>query len=263
MKKVKIKMKIQRAIKFLVLTVLLFSAFSSFAYTFEQDDIREEFVRIISPTPDQLIKGKIDTSSALYKEIEKKYSKQITSPLTLSQSLETKKDDDPDTHPNPDKLNLTQFWAIYGYTTGDYVPLNKALRSKNPVQELEKEPKLINQVIVLRAALQKMKSFKGLVYRGTHLKTATLAKHKIGEIVSYAGFLSTSTSREACENFVGNVLFVIHAKNGKAVRNYSQMPQEDEILFDHNSKFKILKKKKIKIEFIDTPIVDEIEIEEI
>jgi hypothetical protein len=108
-----------------------------------------------------------------------------------------------------------------------------------------------------------MKSFKGIVYRGTHLKSAVLAKHKVGATVSYAGFLSTSTSREACENFVGNVLFVIHSKNGKSVRNYSQMPQEDEILFDHNSKFKVLSKRKTKIEFIENPIVDEIELEEI
>jgi hypothetical protein len=60
--------------------------------------------------------------------------------------------------------------------------------------------------------------------------------------------------------FVRNALLVIHAKKGKSVRNYSQMPQEDEILFDHNSKFKVLKRKKTKIEFIENPIVDEIEL---
>jgi hypothetical protein len=230
----------------------------------ERIDYVSEFSSLDSlSSATDLLEGKINTSSPTYLEIEKAYAKQVTSELTKSQSLETSPDDDADTHSNPDQLNLTQFWAIYGYTTGDFMAINKALRAKNPKAQLEKENQLLNQVIVMRAALQKMKSFKGKVYRGTHLTSSFLAKHQPGQLITYPGFLSTSKSREASEDFVRNAILVIHAKNGKSVKTYSQVPREDEILFDHNSKFKVIKRKKTRIEFIENPVVEEIELEEI
>jgi hypothetical protein len=257
------KMKHSLNLKNFFLSSLLLSSFSVFGFQ-ERIDYVSEFSSLESlASATDLLEGKINTSSSSYLEIEKAYAKQVTSELTKSQSLETSPDDDADTHSNPDHLNLTQFWAIYGYTTGDFMPINKALRSKNPKAQLEKENQLLNQVIVIRAALQKMKSFKGTVYRGTHLSSASLAKHRPGEIINYPGFLSTSKNREASENFVQNALLIIHGKNGKSVRNYSQVPQEDEILFDHNSKFKVIKRKKTRIEFIENPVVEEIELEEI
>jgi hypothetical protein len=249
--------------KVLFLASTLLTSLTSYGFDLREELYHEELVLESSSNVIDLLEGKIDTKSETYQEIEKAYAKQVTSPLTTSQSLELKRDSDPDTHPNPDKINQVQLWALFGYTTGDFIPMNKTLRGKNPKAKLQKDSKLLNQIIIMRAALQKIKSFKGKVFRGTHLSSQTLSQHIPGSIVTYPGFLSTSTSREASENFVQNVILVINAKNGKSVRNYSQMPQEDEILFDHNSKFKVLKKKKTKIEFIENPIVDEIELEEI
>ena len=249
--------------KHLFVTSLILTSFASYSFDERMSEALEVVVLDSIPKSTDLLQGPINTQSSQYIEIEKSFAKQVKSELTRSQRLETTSDDDMDSHANPDVLNLAQLWAIFGYTTGDFMPINKVLRSKNPVSKLETEPLLLNQIIVLRAALQKMKSFKGKVYRGAHLTATSLANHQTGAIINYPGFLSTSTSREASENFVRNALLVIHAKKGKSVRNYSQMPQEDEILFDHNSKFKVLKRKKTKIEFIENPIVDEIELEEI
>jgi SPP1 gp7 family putative phage head morphogenesis protein len=58
-------------------------------------------------------------------------------------------------------------------------------------------------------------------------------------IVTLPGYMSTSTSAKVAEGFTGEVQFVVKAVHGLDMRPYSHSGKEDELLLNHNSRFKV------------------------
>jgi hypothetical protein len=50
----------------------------------------------------------------------------------------------------------------------------------------------------------------------------------------------TSTSVDPAAQFPGNVEFVIRSRSGRDIAAYSRVPTETEVLFDRNTRFKVL-----------------------
>lgn len=93
-------------------------------------------------------------------------------------------------------------------------------------------------VRLIESGLSQLPSFKGTVFRGTNLTPEQLAKYKKDEIVTESAFTSTSTV--AGDAFPGNTQFVINSKNGREISILSEYPNEKEVLFKSNTKFKVL-----------------------
>lgn len=86
--------------------------------------------------------------------------------------------------------------------------------------------------------MRQLPSFKGTVYRGTNLPQEVLKDFKVGNIVTEKGF--TSASVNETKKFSGEVDLVIDSVNGKKISFISNFPNEDEVLFAPNTKFRVL-----------------------
>ena len=65
-----------------------------------------------------------------------------------------------------------------------------------------------------------------------------LPTHKIGEIVNFKSFISTSKSEKAAGKFAKKALYkTVSAFSGRAIREYSYYQKEDEVLFSPYSQF--------------------------
>lgn len=90
----------------------------------------------------------------------------------------------------------------------------------------------------LQAALAKLPDEAGTFWRGVDLTEADRARYVVGKTVTEPFFTSTSaTPREA---FPGNTLFIVHGKRGKNMVPYSRFPDEAEMLFTADTRFKVL-----------------------
>ena len=82
-----------------------------------------------------------------------------------------------------------------------------------------------------------------------------LEKFKIGDEITYKNFLSTTSNRDIAVEFLtkNNLktkeasIIIVKGKNGKIIKEYSDVPLESEILFKNNSKFKLEKVEEEKI----------------
>ena len=92
----------------------------------------------------------------------------------------------------------------------------------------------------INAALNQLPNYEGVVFRGSKVEPKQLAQYQVGEIVTEKGFTSSSSNLAVAQNFSGNVLYTIFSKTGKKIRDFSEFPGEDEVLFRSGTKFKIL-----------------------
>ena len=118
-----------------------------------------------------------------------------------------------------------------------YEKLNEKLRSSDPATRAR-----VNvSRVVLNNALAKLPDHQGTVYRGLsftvqqHLEDF-LARHKVGEVVSYSAF----TSADIAEAYAGQVIERIQSRRGKRIADYSGTPGDDEVLFRTDSRFRVL-----------------------
>lgn len=121
--------------------------------------------------------------------------------------------------------------AIIDYYSGSgYSCLNSYLRStfKHPVMDL--------MVQTLDAALNKLPDYKGFVVRGAKLPDHIRDLHKEGSKVMYDAFTSTSTS----VGFGGDDNFIILSSHGKPIMGFSDIEEENEVLFKSRTTFKVL-----------------------
>ena len=127
--------------------------------------------------------------------------------------------------------------AIKGYTSADYQKLNDALRSK----DAEKLKAVDPYIKVAESGLEQLPDYKGVVFRGVNLDEypKVLESYKKGEIVTEAGFTSTSVTREASFKRK-DTMMIIEAESGKDVSFLSDYPNQKEILFRPDTKFKVL-----------------------
>ncbi len=62
---------------------------------------------------------------------------------------------------------------------------------------------------------------------------------KLGEVICFKSFTSTSMTRKKAEGFGKNTFFIIHCLTGKSISKYSLYP-EDEVLIMPYSYFYVL-----------------------
>lgn len=141
------------------------------------------------------------------------------------------------------------------------------LRSPN---EIERETTLKSEceIIVneLKNALKKIKPVTDKVlYRATTLSHESIQKIEKEGVFADAGFLSTSLTKSVAKNFFSGIdssnskvqIKIIKSLTGRPIKNLSVFPEEDEVLFAPNTRFKVIsvtKKEglpfKIKLEEI-------------
>jgi len=157
-----------------------------------------------------------------------------------------------DNHPGADNLTDDQRASITDYTGGGYSNINGYLR---------KTKEAYDPVGVVEAVKEIDESLKGKVlgedvtlYRGMTLMASKVAKlFEINDTYTDKGFISTSTNLEtSCvffdrddgrvSNYERNVVLVIKAKKntkGMPIREISLLRNEDEVLLNRNTSFKI------------------------
>ena len=129
--------------------------------------------------------------------------------------------------------------AIIRYIGSDSYKINEPLRNGSELTQDQKE-----WIKTLDRALDKMPVYEGEVTRsltfqlqGKEALRDFLKEHNINEIVSYPAY--TSTTVGGTYNFNGEVQIKIISKTGRDIRRFNE--GEQEILFERNKKFKIVR----------------------
>ena len=149
----------------------------------------------------------------------------------------------------------------YAYTRSEktnsfYYLLNKELRSGDS----KKINKYIELISIINTSLEEkaIKSYKGILYRGTFIQNDILNNILIeGKTIINMAFMSTSKSRKQAEKFLTpnkNVLFIIETNENNIdidSENISKFRNEREVLFIPYSKFLVIKKQKVIFKFKD------------
>ena len=138
------------------------------------------------------------------------------------------------------KLTVEGVLAIHSYTTDGtyklYDDYNRTLRSRRAADTKKYGP----AIELINTALEKFPNYVGDVVRyDTKKSVNSWTPGKIKNFKSY-----TSTSKKKGFKWKGNVKFFIKSKTGKYVGFISAFPNEEEVLFGPNTKFKVLKKEK-------------------
>lgn len=135
--------------------------------------------------------------------------------------------------------------AVQAYSDAFYQDVNNALRGK---AKWTPDAKDIHQE--LQAAMVKAKPFKPPVevVRTIDIRDAgdlkkfisgMKAAQRSGEAVPMSGYVSTTTKTTGV--FVGNIKMRIKAVHGLDAKPYSTNPEENELLLNHGSQFKVTK----------------------
>ena len=129
--------------------------------------------------------------------------------------------------------------AIMRYIGSDSYKINESLRNGIELTQDQKE-----WVEVLDRALEKMPVYEGEVTRslsfqlqGKEALREFLDEYKIGNIKAYKAYTSTTVGNTYNSN--GKVQIKIVSKTGRDIRRFNK--GEQEILFERNKKFKIVK----------------------
>lgn len=132
-------------------------------------------------------------------------------------------------------------YAINKYISSDFYKINEKLRNGMKLNNEE-----INLVNDLDKTLNKMPVYNGLVSRSLQLDKEQLEQFlkscKIGEKLKYKAYTSTTIGDRY--NDLSTVELYINSKNGKDIRRYNE--EEQEILFERDSLFKVKQIEKIK-----------------
>ncbi len=140
------------------------------------------------------------------------------------------------------QLTVYEKAIIYKYSSDGFEVINELLRKS-------KGRKCDEFGTYLKLSLSKLPNFEGLVYRGAHLSKVELNRYidsfKHNSLVTEYSFISTSKSRLIAMSFKGNVLFRMFSRTGKDIERITKFgifgyPNEKEVLFSPNRKFRIL-----------------------
>ncbi|AYF76581.1 hypothetical protein D7D52_25310 [Nocardia yunnanensis] len=135
----------------------------------------------------------------------------------------------------PESLTVEEHEALHRYTDPDanvFSDLNHRLRNN-----LELDPDQQRLAADISSGLEKLPSFDGTVWRGTHLSPEELARYVPGAKVTEPSF--TSSSRDPRRIFTSNVEFVIHSESGRDISAISARPGEKEVLFKPDTTFEV------------------------
>lgn len=135
------------------------------------------------------------------------------------------------------KLTDTQKAAITSYNSFEAYILNKALR-----EGIELNPFMKSLSRNLSSALNKMPTYKGTVNRSLFFDNNKAKKEFIDslneETIVFKGFTSAS---KGIYDENDDVRLIIKSKNGKDISLFNSREGDGEVLFDKNSKFKLVK----------------------
>ncbi len=152
---------------------------------------------------------------------------------------------------NYKKYGLTDDEAVvlWAYTQSLHEDLNDSLRSGKNIE--------YPLVEAMERAISKLPKYKGVVYRGLGLDEEEIdAIIKTGVHID-EGFMSTSISQYVAKEFIGNVLLKIYTKRGREIGELSNIPSEQEVIFNKDAEFIIREVHKDnnqwKIIIQDTP----------
>lgn len=140
-------------------------------------------------------------------------------------------------------LNLTEAVSIFMYTTGDYSGINAQMRSGRLTPDVRE---VSDQCI---SGMAKLPAHDDTVTRLVNLPTRIADQHQEGATLEYEGFTSTSMKPNGDETFHGNMFMMLEPKpgsSGKDVSIFSNLPDEQEVLFPPGTKFQVLERTEPK-----------------
>ncbi|MDO4763847.1 MAG: ADP-ribosyltransferase [Flavobacteriaceae bacterium] len=148
------------------------------------------------------------------------------------------------------KIRPAEALSMNEYTGSFYRKINPYLRGGRipPNTDFDKCIKVIN------SGLDKLKTYKGMVFRGADLSPEAINDYKkaleTGKTIIEKYYFSTSSEEE--KSFTKNTKYRVLSKRGKMIEEISQFSSEKEVLFKEGSKFKVKNIKEEKgITFID------------
>jgi len=139
------------------------------------------------------------------------------------------------------KLSDDEQYALNQYLSAESYNLNEAFRKESDLTEQQETMKTN-----LDKALKKFPKYEGEVTRSLELDSEMLKEflnvHKEENIIEYKAYTSTTTGTRYNDN--SNVELHIKSKNGRDIRQFNN--EEQEVLFERDSKFKVVKLEKIE-----------------
>jgi len=124
--------------------------------------------------------------------------------------------------------------AVRTYITDGYPVIDSALRAidMRTLQEYDAH------IRVATFGLYELPAYRGPVFRGTTLPDALVARYIPGSIIQERAFVA------GCANpayrFPGNVQYDIQSFNGRLVHSLADEPEEYEVVFFTQTRFKVL-----------------------
>lgn len=122
--------------------------------------------------------------------------------------------------------------SIRDYTFDGFISMNRSLRGRQPMENVTRA-----KIEALDKALSKLPSRSGTVYRGVQLGGAQRDRYTAGDVVKETAF--TSATFDPARRHSGNTIFVIEAKNAKAVERLSSVPYEKEAIIPRGTNFRV------------------------
>lgn len=127
-----------------------------------------------------------------------------------------------------------EFFVLETYTGDGSSDFNDILNGK-----FNRWPAPSDCISALENAITKVPIFSGLVYRGVHYGPKVVEKHKVGAIVEYPAFTSSSINKR--EEYFSTHWLLIHSKTGKNISKCSlEYKGEEEVIFPPKTKFRVL-----------------------
>ena len=122
-----------------------------------------------------------------------------------------------------------------------FVQLNERLRLREATVVRNLRPYLF----YLFHALDQLPRYEGVVLRGIPAAALDVVKERYttGREIFWSAFTSTTTDIATAKNFAqaGGIVFRVRVGDGRLIKAYSALPNEDEVLLKPNTKFAVTK----------------------
>lgn len=133
------------------------------------------------------------------------------------------------------ELTIFEKAIIYKYSEDGYDDLNEKLR-------VNKGNNISFFGFLLAECLDKLPNFDEIAYRGVNLTPTEFRRYKDAlennDVIKEHFFLSSSSSIHIGNSY-GSTLFKIFSQKGKEIDKISKYPNEKEVVFRFNSKFRV------------------------
>jgi hypothetical protein len=150
--------------------------------------------------------------------------------------------------------------VIKEYTGGDYGKINDYLRNGTEI-----DSNLKDNINVLSKTLDNAPKFSGEVYRGNYFNSDAQLNNfkeqfKVGETYTDKSFMSTTSNKDVVDLYYNDKNFVstmnIKSKSGVSINSLSYYTNENEVLFNKGSKFKVDNVREENVNGVRNLIID-------